>query len=611
MLERFNTAQGVLRRILLALILLAMTGSALAEEEYLPPDAAFQFSARMVDAKTIVVHFKIADGYYMYRERFAFKLEGATLGEPLLPDGKIKYDETFKKNVETYRHDLDIRLPVDAVGNFSLSVSSQGCADRGLCYAPMESVITLSGKSKSGLLGAIEDARNDLQAGDGNNMRSSGQPAANVAPAVDDPVDADSEMGRIESVLKGGKLLRILPWFLLLGLGLAFTPCVLPMLPILSALIVGEGRDVSRRHSFLLSVVYSLGMALVYTALGIAAGLIGRGLSADLQHPLVLSVFAVLMVGLSLAMFGVYHLQMPAAIQHKLMNLSHKQSAGELLGVFIMGALSALIVGPCVAAPLAGVLVYISQTRDVVIGGSALFAMAVGMSIPLLLLGLSAGSLLPRAGAWMEQVKRFFGVLMLAMAWWIVSPLLPAWLQMTGWAVLAAGYGFYLLRLPRTGWMAKGAGGIFIVFALLQLTGVVTGAQDPWAPLAKIRGGAIKHSEFKRIKSLSELDAAVAQAKGKTVMLDFYADWCISCKEMENLTFADAHIQAQFADMVLLQADVTANSADDKALLKRFNLFGPPGIIFFDKDGREMPSARVIGYQNADRFAASLERAKR
>lgn len=611
MLERFAFMRGMLRRLLPMLFLLMLAGGVCAEEDYLPPDVAFRFTARMADAKTIAIHFKIADGYYMYRERFSFKAKGATLGMPDLPAGKIKYDETFKKDVETYRHDLDIRVPVEAASGFTLTVVSQGCADRGLCYAPMESVVKLSPKAKGGLLGAIADAQNEMQGADVNSSRSSGQPAMNASVPDAVPADADSEMGRIESALKSGKLLTILPLFLLLGLGLAFTPCVLPMLPILSALIVGEGRDVSRRHSFLLSVAYSLGMALVYTALGIAAGLIGEGLSADLQHPLVLSAFALLMVGLSLAMFGFYHLQMPATIQHKLMNLSHRQSAGELLGVFAMGALSALIVGPCVAAPLAGALVYISQTRDVVIGGGALFAMAVGMSIPLLLLGVSAGSLLPRAGVWMEQIKRFFGVLMLAMAWWIIAPMLLAWLQMLGWAALAGAYGVYLLWPSRAGWLAKVSGILFLVLGLLQLTGAATGADDPLAPLAKIGNASFKQAAFIRIKTPAELETVLHQSKGKIVMLDFYADWCISCKEMEKFTFSDANIQNQFAGMVLLQVDVTANNADDKALLKRFGLFGPPGILFFDKEGREIPGARVIGYQNADRFARSLERAKR
>jgi thiol:disulfide interchange protein DsbD len=329
-------------------------------------------------------------------------------------------------------------------------------------------------------------------------------------------------------------------------------------------------------------------------------------LSAALQNPWVLGAFALLMIGLSLSMFGVYQLQVPSSVQTKLMRMSEKQSAGKLAGVFVMGAISALIVGPCVAAPLAGALVYISQTRDVVVGGSALFAMAVGMSIPLLLVGLSAGSLLPRAGAWMEAVKGFFGVLMLALALWIVSPVLPDAVPMLGWSALGVGYGAYLLWGKRWGWLSKAFGLLFVAFGLVQFVGVASGGRDALAPLSHLRGNGVKQVEFVHVTSSAELDAVLAQSKGKTVLLDFYADWCVSCKEMEKLTFTDPRIQAKFTNMVLLQADVTANTADDKALLKRFRLFGPPGIIFFDKQGREIPGGRVIGYQDADRFLHSL-----
>ena len=545
-----------------------------ASEDFLEPEIAFKFSARMIDAKTAEVTYRIADGYYMYREAFKFKAEGATLGEPVIPPGKIKFDETFQKDVESYRGTVAITIPVTASGAFTLKSTGQGCADKGLCYPPMESVASLST--------------------DGSVMPVS---MAGTGSA------ADSEMGRIEASLRSGKLMAILPLFLLLGIGLSFTPCVLPMVPILSSIIVGEGTNVSRGRGFALSAAYSLGMALVYTALGVAAGLAGEGLAAALQNPWVLGAFALLMAGLSLSMFGVYQLQVPAALQAKLTDASGRQSAGKMAGVFAMGAISALIVGPCVAAPLAGALLYISQTRDVIIGGGALFAMAVGMSVPLMLVGLSAGTLLPRAGAWMESVKFFFGVLMLGLAIWIITPVIPGWVPMIGWAVLGLGYGAYLIW--KAGKAGKIAGLLFAAFGLVQLAGAATGGRDPLAPIAHL-GGKVHKTEFKRVKSVAELEAAVAQSAGKTVMLDFYADWCVSCIEMEKLTFSDKRVQAQFANMVLLQADVTENNADDKELLKRFKLFGPPGIIFFDKQGREIQGGRVIGYQNAERFLNSL-----
>jgi thiol:disulfide interchange protein DsbD len=589
----------VLRRSLplllafLALLAVLTAPVAHAEEDYLEPEAAFRFSSRMLDAKTIEVSYQIADGYYMYRERFAFRAEGATLGEPVIPHGKVKFDETFQKDVETYRKMVVVTLPVEAAGPFKLVATSQGCADKGLCYTPMESQASLSPNGGGGLLSAARGLTESPAA-------SSGSSTAAAAP--------DSEMGRIESSLQSGRLLAIMPLFLLLGLGLAFTPCVLPMVPILSFIIVGEGAKATRLRGFTLSAAYSLGMAIVYTALGVTAGLLGEGLSAALQNPWVLSAFALLMAVLSLSMFGVYQLQMPAAVQTRLSQFSEKQTSGKLAGVFVMGALSALIVGPCVAAPLAGALLYISQTRDVVVGGSALFAMAVGMSIPLMVIGLSAGSLLPRAGAWMNAVKRFFGVLMLAVALWMVAPVLPDWLQMAGWAALGIAYGAWLIVPRGAKWGGKLAGLLFLLLGAVELAGLASGGRDPLAPLAHLNGD--RHAtRFVRVKSTADLDAALAQAasSGKPAMLDFYADWCVSCKEMEKLTFTDPRVRARFDSMVLLQADVTANNADDKALLKRFRLFGPPGIIFFGTDGAEAAGGRVIGYQDADRFLASMK----
>ncbi|NEX61483.1 protein-disulfide reductase DsbD [Noviherbaspirillum galbum] len=614
-----STFSSRLVRLLQVAMLLLAAAVAHAEEDFLDPEKAFKFSARMLDQKTAEVTYTIADGYYMYRERFAVKADGATVGEPVIPPGKVKYDETFQKNVETYRKAVTITVPVDASGNFTLRVTGQGCADQGLCYPPMESTASLSPTGGAGLLSQLKSGS---AAGNGGMSLSGAANSSVNSPAIDTPasqatggtrqaaIQDESDMGRIEASLKSGKLSAILPLFLLLGIGLSFTPCVLPMMPILSSIILGEGTQVRRGRGFALSVAYSLGMALVYTALGIAAGFVGEGLSAALQNPWMLGAFALLMAGLSLSMFGVYQLQVPAALQQKLVSASDRQAAGKMAGVFAMGAISALIVGPCVAAPLAGALLYISQTRDVIIGGSALFAMAIGMSVPLMLIGVSAGTLLPRAGAWMESVKYFFGVLMLGLAIWIVMPVLPAWIAMVGWAALGIGYGAYLLFARRWKWVAKAFGVVFVLLGAVQLVGAATGGRDALAPLAHLTGAkAGAHVQFKRIKSVAELDAALASTNGKTAMLDFYADWCVSCKEMEKLTFSDPRVQGQLAGMVLLQADVTANNEDDKALLRRFKLFGPPGIIFFDRQGKEIQGGRVIGYQNADKFTRSLDAA--
>ncbi|HEU4851238.1 MAG TPA: protein-disulfide reductase DsbD [Telluria sp.] len=629
---------------LLLAVCAGLFGVAHAEEDYLDPADAFRFSARMADAKTIEVTWKIADKYYMYREKFAFSANGATLGVAVIPPGKVKYDQTFEKNVETHRGTILIRIPVVASGPFTLTAQSQGCADAGLCYPPQQhtaqldpAVITpaesagggLSGILK-GLIGAGEASpapaapvQPAIQAAPQQPVQPA--PSANVqdVPAVSQPPaptpppaaiaatepQPASELSQIGGVLSGGSLLAIVPAFMLLGLGLAFTPCVLPMVPILSSIIVGEGTRLRRSRGLVLSVAYSLGMAIVYTALGVAAGLIGEGLAAALQNPWVLGVFAALVVAMAMSMFGYYELQLPSSLQTRLSAKSGQQKGGKLSGVFAMGALSALIVGPCVAAPLAGALVYISQTRDVVIGGAALFSMAVGMSVPLLLVGVSAGSLLPHAGAWMESVKRFFGVLMLGMALWLVSPVLPAWLQMAGWAILLLGYGAYLLR-RHGNWAALTAGAVFAVLGAIQLVGLTSGGHDPLQPLGHLRGSAVASEAiaFKRIKTSADLDAELARLDGRPAMLDFYADWCVSCKEMEKLTFTDERVRARMRQAVLLQVDVTANDAADKEMMRRFELFGPPAMIMFNASGAEIPDSRVIGYQSADKFLRSLEK---
>lgn len=581
---------------------------ALADEDYLEPEKAFQFAAKMRDAHTIEVRYIIADGYYMYRERFAFNAKNAKLGEALIPAGKVKFDATFQKDVETYRKTVTIVLPVEAEGTFVLTVTSQGCADKGLCYAPLDSQIQLSSKGGS-LLQAINTvtiaATTAVNTAQKNVEMFSGEvPAKLNTPAS--PVNAESDIGKIEATLKSGKLLLITPVFLLLGLGLSFTPCVLPMVPILSSIVVGDGARTSRWRAGILSAMYSLGMALVYTGLGIAAGLAGEGLSADLQRPEVLIAFALLMVVFAFSMFGAYQLQLPAVIQTKLAALSGTQTSGKLISTFLMGAISALIIGPCVAAPLAGTLVYISQTKDVVVGGCALFVMALGMSVPLLLVGISAGSLLPRAGMWMDSVKRFFGMLMLALALWIVSPILSVTMQMWGWAALGIGCATYLFFVTRGGLFFKAIALLMAGLGFVQLIGVVTGGQDFISPLGHIVGTAQTKPVFVRVNSNEELTTAIAQAKGKIVMLDFYADWCVSCKEMEKLTFSDPQVKAELANMVLLQADVTGNNVDDKGLLKRFGLFGPPGIIFFNKEGAEVSAGRVIGYQDVTKFLKSI-----
>jgi thiol:disulfide interchange protein DsbD len=478
-------------------------------------------STRALDARTVEVSFAIADGYYMYRERFRFAVAAgskAQLGAPEFPPGTRKKDEFFGE-VETYRKQVAIRIPVqNAEGPVELLVVSQGCADIGVCYIPMDSKasIQLAGFSAP----------------------PAGVPSA-AAPGFTVQV-SDFEVARLFE--SGGPLL-VLASFLGFGLLLSLTPCVLPMIPILSGIIAGEGRDLGKLRALLLSVAYVLGMAVAYAIAGVMAAWSGTLLAAALQNAWVLGAFALVFVALAFSMFGFYELQLPGFLHHRLHSTHGRLRGGRVASVAAMGALSAVIVSPCVAAPLAGALLYISQTRDVALGGTALFAMALGMGVPLLVVGVSEGALLPRSGPWMVRVKHIFGVLLLAVAVWVV-----------------------------------------------------------WPVLGPSGGGA----RFVRVQSIAELEQKL-QSPGKPVMLDFYADWCVSCKEMEALTFADARVKPKLDAMLLLQVDVTANTAEHKALLKRFSLFGPPGIIFFDAQGRELKGLRVIGYQNADRFLRTLE----
>jgi thiol:disulfide interchange protein DsbD len=435
--------------------------------------------------------------------------------------------------------------------------------------------------------------------------------------AVSSP--APEEAGATEAALRSGHFWKVVGAFFLAGIALSLTPCVLPMVPILSSIIVGQGAGSpsTRGRSFALSVAYALGMALIYTALGVGAGLAGEGLAAALQNPWVLSAFALMLVALSLSMFGVYELQLPSALTSPLSHASQKLPAGRFAGVFAMGGLSALIVSPCVAAPLAAALVFISQTRDVWLGGTGLFALSLGMSVPLLLVGASAGALLPRAGAWMNEVKRVFGVLLIAVALYIVQPVMPASLALGLWGVLLIGSALALHEASKGrgpsvgGWARNVAAALLAIVGTIQIVGASTGGVDPIHPLAQLtasRASTKAPLNFMPVRSTAELDAALAESKklGRVAMLDFYADWCVSCKEMEHLTFSEAPVQAKLANAVLLKADVTKNNADDRELLKRFQLFGPPGTIFFDAQGKELVQPRVIGFQDTERFLETL-----
>lgn len=597
------------------LLLLGWQTAARAEAEFLEPEKAFIFSAEMVAPETLELRYRVAPGYYMYRERFGITISpigAATLGDAVYPKGEVKYDPTFEKDMEVFHQDVVIRVPVAAGGQpFTLTVTAQGCADAGLCYPPMDSSVKLTpvagGYALAGPGGAAAAATGASSA--------SGGFGALVNAGDTGLADALGGLGWVKTA----------GVFLVLGLLLAFTPCVLPMIPILSSIVLGGAAQAkpSRGRGLALAATYVLGMSVVYTALGVAAGLSGAGLAAWLQTPWILSLFAILLAVLALAMFDAFTFQMPAGIQGWLSQRSARIPGGRYTGALVMGALSALIVGPCVAAPLAGALLYISQTGDVVLGGSALFAMAWGMGVPLLIVGASSGALLPKAGPWMDGVKRLFGMLLLATAWWMLIPVVPTWVQMTGWAFLAV-VAAVMLRafdaLPEGAGSArmfgKGVGLLLALAAAAWLIGAASGGRDVLQPLSHLAartdapaGVAANSGEvhFTRVRNNAELDALLAQSR-QPVMLDFYADWCVSCREMERFTFTDPGVAQRMAGMLLVQADVTANNADDRALLKRFRLFGPPGIMFFEPGGKELPDARVVGFQDAKRFTESLDK---
>ncbi|MDQ5897010.1 MAG: thioredoxin:protein disulfide reductase [Pseudomonadota bacterium] len=615
---------GMLLRLLLRFLNLLwlmwvfVPAGASAAEDFLAPERAFRLEAERLDGRTLGVRYEIAPGYYLYRERLELLSEPAALeiAAVPLPPGERKFDETFQKELEVYHRQLAFSVDLGPLlqaaqaaegGAVQVVLGSQGCADKGLCYPPRRQRLQLELERVGEVLSVrqvrllpLEDAL-------------AGEAATGSLPIGGAPPDSGGGSDRFASALGSGSLWSVAAVFALAGLLLSFTPCVLPMVPILSSIIVGQGGGVSRLRGLALSLAYALGMALVYTGFGVAAGLAGEGLAAALQTPWVLGGFALLLALLSLSMFGVYALQLPVAWQSRLSEAGAGLRGGRLGAVFLMGGVSALIVGPCVAAPLAGALVYISRTHDVVLGGLALFSMAIGMSVPLLLVGLSAGALLPRAGAWMEAVKRVFGVLLLGVALWMVMPLLPAVGVMLGWGALALGLAAVLWSAVRPGrarWLVRGLAVALALLALVQWGGAASGGRDALSPLAHLGVGRVAGEpvHFRRVRTLAELEAAVREA-GRPVMFDFYADWCVSCKEMERYTFTDARVRERLAGVLLLQVDVTANNSDDRELLRRFNLFGPPAILFFDAGGRELSDRRVIGFQDAPAFLASLERA--
>lgn len=566
----------------------------------LQPEEAFVYEAIAFDSDTALVRFTAQPGYYLYVDKFRFDVSAAgpiRIRGADWPEGVIKDDPEFGP-VPVYYGQVEVPVHFDRPAGPALEIvmeaDFQGCRDGDICYPPMSRAVTFA-----------------LPAGDGTADAPTGTAAAEA------PV---SEQDRLARLLTGNPAAAILAFFVA-GLLLAFTPCVFPMVPILSGIIVGQGDRLTTLRAFWLSLVYVLAMAVTYTVAGVLAGLFGQNLQAVFQNPWIISAFVIVFVLLALSMFGFYELQLPGRLQTRLAEASNRQQGGAFWGVAVMGFLSALIVGPCVAPPLMAALIVIGSSGDALLGGTALFALSIGMGVPLILFGVSAGKLVPRAGAWMDAVKAVFGVGLLALAIWMLERILPGGVIMVLWGALAIACGIYLGALERieagsSGWkkLWKSLGVLLLVLGILELVGAAAGGDYWLRPLAGVGGPLVSQAEghetdFVRVKSLDDLRTEVlrAGAAGRGAMFDFYADWCVECKRMERNTFPDARVRGLLDRMTLLQADVTANDATDQELMRAFDVIGPPAILFFDGSGNEMKAYRLVGYFEPAEFAAHLE----
>jgi len=573
-------------------------------DEPLQADKAFKFSVKAKDANTLIATWDIHKEYYLYHDKFFIDVKGAEFGEITFPKGKIKDDPLFGK-VQIHKGKLSVELPLTNIESQTINFTAkyQGCWTGGICYPPQEKNVDIT----LPIQGEVSS----------NQVKKTPEQSENTS--VNNTTEELNETDKIASLLKQDNILWVLASFFGFGLLLSLTPCVFPMIPILSGIIVGQ-KNVTTRKALIMSIVFVLAMSVTYSIAGVLAGYFGENLQVLFQTPWVLALFSLIFVALAFSMFGYYEIQLPSSLQTKITNISNKQEGGHLIGVVIMGFLSALIVGPCVAPPLAGALIYIGQTGDAVLGGLSLFVMSLGMGVPLIIIGAGV-SKLPRAGVWMDNIKYIFGILMLAVAIWLISRVISEMAALILWALLfsispiAMGVLNKLNNTPGA-WarIFKAIGLLVLGYGILLWGLVARGGGDMLAPLS---GWGVSqqleavHVKFEKITTTTELDQYLAKAKNNNqiVMLDFYADWCISCKELEKFVFSDSQVVSEMKNSIALQADVTANNANDKALMERFNIIGPPAILFF-KDGKEIKSTRIVGEINAQGFIERLNKAK-
>lgn len=583
-------------------------------DEFLPPDEAFRFNAFPDGPDHVKLVWQIAEGYYLYRARVKASTtsDKAQLGALEMPTGETKTDEYFGKQ-EIYHRELVVGVPVARASAAELAVPLkvvyQGCAHAGLCYPPITKEITVTLPSGSAGTPGVAGQTASIGAAKVSSA------AANGSNPTTAPAGFVSEQDRFASLITSGNIFLMLGGFFLAGLVLAFTPCVLPMVPILSGIIAGQGKNVTTGRAFALSLTYVLGMAFTYTIAGALCAAAGKQVQTVFQQPWILVLFAALFVALALSMFGLFTIQMPTSIQTRVANISNNQAAGTFGGVAMMGVLSALIVTTCVGPALVGALVVIGQTGQIARGAAALFAMSLGMGTPLLIVGASAGKLLPKAGAWMDTVKKLFGVMMLAVAAWMLASVVPERFSLVLWAIPALICAWLLWTETRkrsaATWVARLAGAAAGLYGIALIAGFALGSSDPLAPLTSSAAAKQQELAFRPIKSVADLqhEISLAKSEGRTVLVDFSAKWCVSCKEMEKYTFTDAAVKTALDKTVLLRADVTDNDADDQALLKHMGIIGPPTIAFYGLNGQERANYRVVGFMKATEFASHAKEA--